>query len=123
MRHVEQREPLLLLQVQHQVEDPDADRDVEHRRRLVGDEHRRLRRERARDRDALPLPTGQLVRVPGRVLFARHEADGFEQRVHAPVEAPAGRALVDLERPRDVMPHGLDRVQRPERVLEDHLYL
>ena len=40
VRDVEEREALALLQVEHQVQDPDADRDVEHRRRLVGDRAR-----------------------------------------------------------------------------------
>jgi hypothetical protein len=55
VRHIEKRKPVLVLEVGHQVEDPDADRDVEHRRRLVCDHHRRLDGECPRDRDALAL--------------------------------------------------------------------
>ena len=40
VRDVEERDPALLLQPEHQVQDPDPDRDVEHRDRLVGEDHR-----------------------------------------------------------------------------------
>ena len=89
VRDVEEREPLALLQVEHQVEDPDPDRDVEHRDRLVGDDHRGLDRERARDRDALALPARQLVRVLRRVVRGRDEADRLEQLVDALVDVSA----------------------------------
>ena len=92
VRDVEEREPLALLQVEHQVQDPDADRDVEHRRRLVRDQHRRLDRQRAGDRHALALPAGELVRVLRGVLLGRDEADRLEQLVDATVDAAARRA-------------------------------
>ena len=63
VRDVEERDLPFRLQLQHQVQDPDANRDVEHARRLVGEEHDRLDRERACDRDALALTAGELVRV------------------------------------------------------------
>ena len=120
---VEEREVLVFLQVEDQVEDPDADRDVEHRGRLVGDEHGRLDGERARDRDALPLAARQLVRVLGDVALRRHEPDRVEQLVDALVDVCARHDAVDLQRPREVVADRLDRVQRAERVLEDHLHL
>ncbi len=53
---VEERDAAFLLQHQHQVEDPDSDRDIEHADRLVGEDDLRLDRERTCDRDALALP-------------------------------------------------------------------
>src|SRR5581483_9972677 len=75
------------LQRPQEVENLRLDRHVEARGRLVGDDELRSRRQRARDGDALPLPSGELVRV------ARHErgrqADGAEELGH--VLAPRAR--------------------------------
>ena len=49
-----------------QFEDLRLDRHVERRRRLVGDQHFRLQRQRHRDHRPLPHPAGELVRVVGR---------------------------------------------------------
>ena len=53
----------LVAQLAQQVEDLGLHRDVERGRRLVGDDDRRVERERHRDDDALLLPAGELVRV------------------------------------------------------------
>ena len=121
--HVEEREPVPFLELEDQVEDPDPDRDVEHRGRLVGDDHRRLDRQRACDRDALPLAAGQLVRVLRGDPLGRHQADRLEQLVHPLFQLSVRHQAVDLQGPRDVVADRLDRVQRPERILEDHLHL
>src|SRR4051812_1091882 len=63
----------LLPQAREQVEDLRLDGDVERGDRLVADDHLRLDRERARDRDALTLTAGQGCGLP-RVEFGR-EAD------------------------------------------------
>ena len=52
--------PSSLAQLAQQLEDLRLDRDVERADGLVGDQHARARRQRARDRDALALPAGQL---------------------------------------------------------------
>ena len=83
VRDVEEREVAILLEREHQVQDPDPDRDVEHRGRLVGEDHARLDRERAGDRDALALSAGELVRVLARDVLRRHEPDRLQQLVHA----------------------------------------
>ncbi len=51
------------LQVEQQVEDLAADRDVQRRGRLVGDDDARIERQRAGDADALPLAAGEGVRI------------------------------------------------------------
>ena len=55
--------PSRLAQLVEQVEDRRLHRHVERRHRLVGDEDVGTQREGARDRDALPLPAGELPRV------------------------------------------------------------
>ena len=67
------RRDLNRAQRRHQVQQPDADRHVEHRHRLVGDDQLRPVRERLGEPDALSLPTRQLVRIP--VEDARGKAD------------------------------------------------
>ena len=55
---VRQLQPLL--QIHQQVDDLRLDRDVERRDGLVGDDERRVQRERAREPDALPLSAAEL---------------------------------------------------------------
>ena len=50
-------------QVEHQAQELGADRDVEHRDRLVGDDELRVHDQRPGDDDPLALAAGQLVRV------------------------------------------------------------
>ena len=64
VRDEERREPELLLQLAEQLEHARLHRHVEGARRLVGDEQLRVERERPRERGALTLPAGQLVREP-----------------------------------------------------------
>ena len=112
----------LPLQLEDQVQDPEPDRDVEHRDRLVGEDHLRLDRERARDRDALALAAGELVRVLLRDV-RRHEPDrSSSSRTRASTWSRgtmpwirSGRSMWCATR--------LDGIERPEGVLEDHLHL
>ena len=77
-----------------QLQDLGADRDVEHRDRLVGDHDLRLRRQRPRHDDALPLPAGELVRVLVGELLGRREPD-LSPAARAP---PPGPAFADQPR-------------------------
>ena len=66
----------LAAQVEHQAQELGADRDVEHRDRLVGDHELRVHHQRAGDHDALPLAARQLVRVAaGEVRRRAQPAD------------------------------------------------
>jgi len=73
----EQRNAEPLLDLVEQFQNLCLDRDVERGDRFVGDEHRGVERERARNRDALTLAAGELMRI------ARHgigwQPDEFEQ--------------------------------------------
>lgn len=51
------------MQILHQIDDLRLRGDVERAHRLVGDDELRFRRERAREADALSLPTRELVRL------------------------------------------------------------
>ena len=61
--HVDDRDPPLRAQPLDLLEDPCLGDDVEAGGRLVHDDDGRLAHERRRDRDALLLPAGELMRV------------------------------------------------------------
>jgi hypothetical protein len=107
-------------QLLEQLEDLQPDGDVERGGRLVRDQQFRLAGERHRDHGALALPARELVgvaaRAPLRLVHAHaaHRLDRF---------GPGRRAAqrrVQLERFDDLVAHGVDRVQRGHRLLEDH---
>ncbi len=108
-----------LLEVFEQVHHLRLDRHVEGRDRFVGHDQFRLGGERAGDADSLSLAAGELVRVPRPVVGV--EPDEFEQLAHT-VEtlSLAGIQAVDLERLGDDVEHVHARIERRERVLEDH---
>ncbi len=64
-----------LADVAHQVEDARLDRHVERGRRLVGDQHLRVARQRHRDHHALPHPAGELMRILVEPPLRRRDAD------------------------------------------------
>ena len=96
------------------------DRDVERRRRLVGNQQRRVAGKRHGDHDALPHAARELVRI---VVHARRRVgnpDQFQHR-HGAVEGFLIRYAFVFE-------HGFlelhadrkHRIERSHRLLEDH---
>ena len=79
VRDQEDRRAVVALQPLHQLEDLRLDRHVERRRRLVGDQERRVARERHRDHHALAHPAGELVRVVVDAPLRIRDADLREQ--------------------------------------------
>ena len=69
--------PSSLLQVLQQIDDLRLHGDVERGDRLVEHEELRIRRQRARDADALPLPAGEFVRIALAVVGT--ESDFLQQ--------------------------------------------
>src|SRR6187402_230068 len=110
-----------LLQLDQQVDDLRLDVHVERGDRLVGDDEFRLERERARNRDALALPAGKLVRVADRHF--RIEPDRAEQFLHAlrGFRRSFGQAVETNGLTQDVA-DGHARVERGVRILEHHLH-
>ena len=76
VRHEENRHVELLTDLQHQVLEVAAGLGVHRRERLVHQQDRGLVRERARDRDALLHPAGEL---PGVVVEEARQADRLER--------------------------------------------
>jgi hypothetical protein len=109
-------------QLLDQVEDLRLDRHVERRRGLVGDDDVRLRTQRQRDHHALPHAAGELVRI----LVARcaHPGSGMPtRRIRSTARLRASASptrQMRLDRLHQLLLHGEKRVQRGQRVLEDH---
>jgi hypothetical protein len=101
-----------------QVEDLGLDEDVQGRHGLVADDQGRVEGDGARDGDPLGLTAGQL---PGPSGAVSGQADQLEHL--ADPAAPGGPVarFVGEERLLDQVPYPPLRVQRAERVLEDHL--
>src|SRR2546430_4460262 len=115
----QQREPHLALQRDEQLDDRGLYRHVQRGGDLVADQHIGPGDEGAGDRDPLPFPATELVRVPvGEVRAQRHLLQRIGDqpfRVGDPVQEYPGRA-------EDQLAYGLARVQRLVRVLEDVLH-
>ena len=119
VRHQHEREVACFPHAAEEVEYLRLDRHVERGRRLVRDEHLRLARQRPRYADALALTAAQ----PGGLAVEafRPEADLGQQRLGGVVGGGPGHAVPEPEHVGHRPPGGHGRVQRAERILEDHL--
>ena len=90
---------------------------VERRRGLVGDDQRRVARERHRDHHPLLLAPRELVRVV--VQAAGGQPDLLEELAGADARLPFGGLAVHDDRLGDLVADPLHRVQRVHGALED----
>ena len=112
--------PRRSLQIAQQVEDLRLDRDVERRRRLVGDDERGSQASAMRDQRALPQPAGELVRVVAHApLRLGHAAPRRSSSIARCRAVAARRPPVDAQRLLDLVADREDRVERRHRLLED----
>ena len=117
-----ERQAVALLEVLEQVQHLGLDAHVEGRDRLVADDQRRVEHERAGDRDALALSTGELVWAAfGGPL--RVDADLLERPVDDRSALRFRPPLPDVEGFAHDVADAATRVERRDRVLEDHLHL
>ena len=113
VRHVDERDAGVLLHVDELDLHLLAELGIERRERLVEQQHRRLRHQRAGDRHALLLPAGELVRIAPAEAGEAHVLQRFGD-LSGNVSV-AG--LRHLQRERDV---ALDGHVREERVALEH---
>ena len=119
---VDQRDAEFVVELAQAPEDGGAERCVDHRDRLVGDDHARPDQERARHHDPLPLAAAQLMRIAAERLL-RPQADGLQRSLDQPARfAPceAAKPEIDDRGLEDVIDL-VERVVGFEGVLEDHL--
>ena len=101
--------PEIRLQFREQVQHLRLHRDIERRDRLVGYDQARMGRDRARNRDALPLSSGQFVRVA--VEETAREIDAVEELRHAIDDLRfRGETEVD-ERLSDLIAQSAERIE------------
>ncbi len=111
--------PSPLLQVPQQVEDLRLNRDVERRRRLVGDEERGPAGKCQSDEGALAQPARELMGILLNAPFRLGHADRREKLDCLLPRVRARRAPVDAQRLFNLIPDRVDRVERRHRLLED----
>ena len=110
-----------LVQVPQQIEDLGLHRDVERRGRFVGDEQKRIARDRLGDHRTLPLPARELMGVlVERLLRVRHLHETQQLDRALAGRRRSERAVVRAQRLGDLESDRVDRVQRRHRLLEDH---
>ena len=114
-------DPLVGLQLAQQLDDARLHGDVERRQDLVAQHETGLRRERARDRDALALAARELVRKAAREGDV--EPDGLERLLHAGAARLAVQPEEQLERAAHDLVHALAGVERGVGVLQHELDL
>src|SRR4029077_15250833 len=105
------------------VEEPEdscLNRDVECRRRFVGEQQARATGQRDRNRDALAHPAGELVRVGVQRAPRARDAHLVEQFDSAIVGRAAAEPEVAAHVLGQLLPDGEHRMKGRHRVLEDH---
>ena len=111
----------LALQVFHDVQHLCLHRHVERRGRLVAHQKLRLRGQRARDRNALPLAAGELMRK----LHACRPPPAPPAAASSPLGRQGAAAIgcqrVLAQRLGNDVVHGPARIQAGVRILKDHL--
>ncbi len=108
------------LQLAQQVENLGLHRHVERRRRFVGDENLRLRRDRHRDHGALALAARQLVRIARELFLRRRHVHLTQQFDGALACLMATNMAMCTDRRDNLIADRIDRVERRHRLLEDH---
>ena len=114
------RHPGLFLQRLDQVQDFSLYGHVQRRCRFIGDQHVGVVRQRHRDHDPLPLPARQLVRVLADAAFRVRYLHLGQQFDRPLPRLCLGHFLVDAKLFDQLLPHGVNRVQRRHRFLKDH---
>src|SRR5712692_868918 len=109
----------LALQFLEELEHRRLDRDVERRGDLVADQEGRLRRQRPRDRDPLPLAARELGRKPrGESPRQPHP---LQELADLAIRVATREPPEYAERPHDRGAHVMARVEGLERILENDL--
>ena len=110
---------LPLAEVAQQIEHLRLHRDVERRRRLVGDDEAGPAGERHGDHDALAHAAREMVRILRQPPLRLGDADGFEKLHGAGAKGRAIEVEMETQGFRDLGADGEERIERRQRILED----
>ena len=111
VRDVEERNVLSPLQIEHQIQDSHANRDVQHGDRLVRQQDIRLDGERSSNTHPLPLSTGQLMGIFAGIFVSRHQSHGGEELSHALRHFAPGHDLMQEQWTSQMVPDPFHGVQ------------
>ena len=114
MRDEEVRQLQPLLQIHQQLHDLRLHRHVQRRDGLVGDQERRVQRQRAREADPLPLASAELARIAAGASPARARRASAARRRAPRVRRPIADPMDD-ERFFDNRADAHPRIQRASR--------
>ena len=120
MRDEENRCAVLALQLADQIEDLRLGRDVERRRRLVGDQQARIEQQSHGDHRALALTAAQLVGKRTDDAAGFRQMNAVDQFEHAGAACGFPERRVDAQHFIELAADRVQRVQRRHRLLEDH---
>ena len=101
-----------------QLQDLGLDRDIERRRRLIGDQQGRIVGERHRDHHPLPLAARELVRKSIEAARGIGEAGLAQHLDHPCAQGRPAKALMQADRLRHLPPDAVQRVEARHRLLE-----
>ena len=116
----QQRHAHLALQLVQQRQDLRLDGHVQRGGRLVADQQLRRAGQRHRDHRALALAAGELVRIGVDLGLGVGDAGAVQQLDGARARGVGPQRLVQRQHLDDLVAHGVQRVQRRHRLLEDH---
>ena len=120
MAHQQERHPRFRAQAVDEGENARLHRDVERRRRLVGDDEARRTADRHRDHRALALAAGERERVGSRGALRLGQAHPLEQLDGAPPRVILAQPTMQHQRLGDLRADAMERIERRHRLLEDH---
>ena len=120
VRDEKERHSRLGAEVLEQLEDLQADGDIERSGRLIGDQQFRIAGERHGDHGALALPARELVRIAARAALGIVDADAAHGGDRLRPRRRAAQRRVQLERLDDLVADRVDRIQRRHRLLKNH---
>ena len=121
VRDEQVREPEPIFQIEQELHHLRLDRHIERRDGFVGDDERRIERERTRDSDALTLAAAEFVGIAG--LVGRLQPHQLKQLSDTSAALPLCSELVNDQRLFDDVADTHPRVQRRIRILEDDLHV
>ena len=111
----------ITLEIEQQVDNLPANRNIQRRNGFVGNDHFWIQCQRASNADALALTAGKLMRVTVDVLGV--EAHDVEELAHGLHALLFGAHVVDRHGLRDDLADGHARVQARIWILEDELHV
>ena len=118
--HDHDRHAQPVAQLEQQLQDLVLDRDVERRRRLVGQQQPRPARQRDRDHHALAHAARELVRIVVEAARGGRHAHLLQQLDRPLAPRPPAEVGVRAQVLVDLAMHGEDGIEGRHRLLEDH---